>query len=301
MSGVDLVAEGSSTSPGATRVAVVTDSTGYLPDEFVTKYGIDVVPLEVVIAGQAYDEMTEADTGKLADALRRHVPVSTSRPAPEAFARVYEAAHERGCTDVVSVHLSADMSGTVESARLAAAAAELPVHVVDSRVLGLALGFAVASAAEVAMRGGEAGEVAAAAGARAAAASSYFYVDTLEYLRRGGRIGAARALLGSALAVKPLLHIEDGRIGLFEKVRTSTKAILRLEEVAVARAGSAPVDVAVHHLASTGRADALAARLRRRLPALRDLYVREVGAVVGAHVGPGMLGVVIAPHLDAER
>jgi DegV family protein with EDD domain len=193
------------------------------------------------------------------------------------------------------------MSGTVESAQLAAEAAAIPVYVVDSRALGLALGFAAISAAQVALRGGEADEVAAAAQARSAATSSYFYVDTLEYLRRGGRIGAARALIGSALAVKPLLHIDDGRIALFEKVRTSTKAILRLEEVAVACAGAAAVDIAVHHLASMGRAEALAARLRRRLPELRDLYVREVGAVVGAHVGPGMLGVVIAGHLDAAQ
>jgi DegV family protein with EDD domain len=300
MSGADFPERRGGESPEyqPSRITIVTDSTAYLPTDLVEKFGIEVVPLDVVIAGRAFDETTEADTSALAEALRKYEPVTTSRPGPEAFERVYGAAAARGGTAVVSVHLSADISGTVESAKLAAASAGIPVHVVDSRVLGLALGFAVISAAEAAQRGAEPEEVAAAAEARAAATSSYFYLDTLEYLRRGGRIGTARALLGSALAVKPLLHIQDGKIALFERVRTSTRAILRLEELAVARAGSAVVDVAVHHLASAGRADALAARLRRRLPGLRDLHVREVGAVVGAHVGPGMLGVIVAPRPD---
>jgi len=298
MSGADVYEDGGMPSAQTSRVAVVTDSTAYLPSELVAKHGIEVVPLDVVIAGRAFDEMTEADTGKLAEALRRYVPVTTSRPAPDAFARVYGAAAARGCTAVVSVHLSGEMSGTVESARLAARAAEIPVHVVDSGVLGLALGFAVISAAEAAQRGGGPAEVAAAAKARADATSSFFYVNTLEYLRRGGRIGTARALLGSALAVKPLLHIQDGKIGLLERVRTSSRAILRLEELGAAAAGRAPVDLAVHHLASAGRAEALASRLQRRLPGLRDLYVREVGAVVGAHVGPGMLAVIVGPYSD---
>jgi DegV family protein with EDD domain len=121
-------------------------------------------------------------------------------------------------------------------------------------------------------------------------------VDTLEYLRRGGRIGPAAAVLGGALAIKPLLRVVDGRIEPLEKVRTMSRAIARLEEVAVAAAGVGPVDLAVHHLADPDRATALADRLRSRLPAAGDVVVTEVGAVVGAHVGPGMLGVVVAPR-----
>ena len=126
-----------------------------------------------------------------------------------------------------------------------------------------------------------------------------FYVDTLEYLRRGGRIGAAAALLGSALAVKPLLEIVDGRIGTREKVRTAARALSRLEELAVAAAEDRQVDVAVAHLANPDRADALAEHLRRRLAvnlADRDVVVGEVGAVIGAHVGPGMVAVVVSPR-----
>jgi DegV family protein with EDD domain len=277
-------------------VAVVTDSTSYLPAELVRERGIAMVPLQVVIGGTSYDEGADASSGTVAEALRTRQPVTTSRPGPAAFATAYAQAAEAGSTAVVSVHLSAQMSGTVESARLAAKDSPVPVEVVDSESLGMGLGYAVLSAAAVAEAGGTIDEVAEAARKRAAASHAVFYVDTLEHLRRGGRIGAAAALLGSALAVKPLLQMVDGHIEALEKVRTSAKAIARLEEVAVGLAGSGPVDLAVHHLASPDRADQLAARLRDRVPGLGDLYVSEVGAVVGAHVGPGMLAVVVAPR-----
>lgn len=278
------------------RVAVVTDSTSYLPPELVREYGVDVVALQVVIGGTSYDEVDQADTGTLAEALRGRQQVTTSRPGPAAFAAAYQQAADRGCDAVVSVHLSAQMSGTVESARLAAQEAPVPTQVVDSATLGMALGYAVISAAEAAAAGGSADEVAEAASRRAASSTAVFYVDTLEHLRRGGRIGAAAALVGTALAMKPLLRMADGHIEPLEKVRTAAKAIARLEEVAVEAAGSRTVDVAVHHLASHERADSLADRLRERVPGVQRLVVNEVGAVVGAHVGPGMLAVVVAPR-----
>jgi DegV family protein with EDD domain len=163
----------------------------------------------------------------------------------------------------------------------------------------MALGFAVLAAAEAGRDGGhDLDAVAGIAAKRAATASAFFYVDTLEYLRRGGRIGSARALLGSALAMKPILHVADGRVEPLEKVRTSAKAIARLEEIAVERAGGdgSSVEIAVQHLDAADRAEALAARLRDRLPGLDDVTVCEVGAVIGAHVGPGVLGVIVAPR-----
>jgi len=279
----------------AAGVAVVTDSTSYLPAELVAGHGITVVPLQVVIGGRAYDEGGETSSATVAEALRSWTPVTTSRPGPAAFTEAYEAAARRGCDGVVSVHLSSRMSGTVESAQLAAKEAPLRVEVVDSLSLGMGLGYAVLAAARAAAAGGSVDEVTRAARERAEGSAAIFYVDTLEYLRRGGRIGPAAALLGSALAVKPLLHLVDGHIEPLEKVRTSGRAIARLEELAVERAGSGPVDAAVHHLANPDRAAALAERLRDRLPGLGDLLVSEVGAVVGAHVGPGMLAVVVAP------
>jgi DegV family protein with EDD domain len=195
---------------------------------------------------------------------------------------------------VASIHLSGEMSGTVESARLAAADASIPVKVVDSRSIGMALGFAVMTAAETAADGAGLDEVADAAMRRVRATRSLFYVDTLEHLRRGGRIGAAASLLGSALMIKPLLHITDGRIAPLEKVRTASRALARLEEMAVDLAGNRDVDMAVQHVAAATRAAALAAHLRERVPHLHDLHVGEAGPVVGAHVGPGTLGVVVS-------
>lgn len=278
------------------RVAVVTDSTSYLPPELAQEAGVEVVALQVVVDGSSYDEIDSAAGGTLAEALRHHKQVTTSRPGPAAFAAAYAAAAERGCDGVVSVHLSAQMSGTVESARLAAKEAPVPTQVVDSETLGMALGYAVLSAAATAAEGKPLDEVAEAARRRAAASTAVFYVDTLEHLRRGGRIGAAAAFVGTALAMKPLLRMADGHIEPLEKVRTAAKAIARLEEVAVDAAGQRQVDVAVHHLASPDRADALADRLRERVPGLDRLVVTEVGAVVGAHVGPGLLAVVVAPR-----
>lgn len=287
-----------SASGGAGRgtVAIVTDSTSYLPASVIAEHGIRVVPLQVVIGGVAHDEGDAATSATVAEALRSWTPVTTSRPAPAAFLDAYEQAAELGFAGIVSVHLSADMSGTYHSAVLAARDAPVPTRVVDSRSLGMGLGFAVVSAAETAAAGGSVDAVAVAAAKRAAATTAVFYVDTLEHLRRGGRIGAGAALLGSALAVKPLLHLVDGHIEPLEKVRTSARAIARLEEVAVGHAGDAEVDVAVAHLANPDRAQLLADRLRERLPRLGTLHVSEVGAVVGAHVGPGMLSVVVAPR-----
>ncbi len=278
-----------------TGVAVVTDSTAYLPAVLLERQHIRIVPVQVVIGGESFDEGVGVSSDTVAEALRDWRPVTTSRPSPQGFLDAYTRAAEEGADAVVSVHLSGEMSGTLSSAQLAAAESPVPVRVVDSRTLGMAMGFAVVTAAEAAAAGASLDDVVRAAEKRCAASSVFFYVDTLEYLRRGGRIGPAAALLGSALAVKPLLHLVDGRIAPLEKVRTASRALARLEEVAVERAGTGEVDVAVHHLASPARADQLATALRARVPGLRELLVSEVGAVVGAHVGPGMLAVAVAP------
>lgn len=260
------------------------------------RHGITAVPLTVVLGGQALEEGTEISARSLAQALQKRHSVTTSRPSPEVFAATYRAAAGAGADAVVSLHLSAEFSGTYDAALLAAKDAPIPVRVVDTGMVAMALGFCALAAAESAEAGGSLDEVVAAAEKRAAGTSAYFYVDTLEYLRRGGRIGTAQALLGSALAVKPILQLDGGRIEMLEKVRTASKAIARLEEIVAERAGGATVDIAVHHLAAPERAERLAERLRERVPGLADLHVSEVGAVIGAHTGPGLLGAVISPR-----
>ncbi|GAB2767271.1 DegV family protein [Nocardioides salsibiostraticola] len=284
-------------------IAVVTDSTASLPAEVAAEHRIRVVPLQVVIGAESYDEGSEhATPERVADALREYRPVSTSRPAPAALLEAYEEAASMGARQIVSVHLSGDMSGTFEAAQLAARDASVRVLCVDTRQVGVATGYAALAAAQAIGEGRSVDDAADAAERRAAACSSLFYVDTLEYLRRGGRIGAAAALFGGALAVKPLLQIEDGVVGSLEKVRTSGRALARLEELAVRAAEEADggqVDVCVAHLANPERADQLTERLTERLAdnlSGRDVWCGELGAVLGAHVGPGMIAVCVAPR-----
>jgi DegV family protein with EDD domain len=276
------------------RVHVVTDSTAGLSAFEVLRHPLTVVPLQVVIGGTSYDDGATS-SNVVAEALRTFTPVSTSRPAPQSFADTYARCAAEGAEAVVSIHLSGDMSGTVEAAMIGAKESPIPVQVIDSRSLGMGLGFPVLAAARAAAAGDDQVGVEAAARARMAAVSSFFYVDTLEYLRRGGRIGAARALLGTALAVKPLLTVSDGRIVPLEKVRTSSRAIARLADIAVQRAGDGQVELAVQHLANPDKAQTLADGLAECLHC-DEVVLREVGAVIGAHVGPGMLAVVVAPR-----
>jgi DegV family protein with EDD domain len=278
-------------------VAVVTDSTAYLPQELIDGYGIHVVPLYVVLAGRSGREGVDITPDDVARALAvRGATVSTSRPTPGDFVAAYRKALAQGADRIVSIHLSSELSSTSDAARLAASQiGEHIVTVIDARSAAMGTGFAVLAAARSAAAGADAAEVARAARETAAATRTLFVVDTLEHLRRGGRIGSATAVLGSALAVKPVLHVQDGRVVPMEKVRTTTRALNRLVQRVVEGAGQGPVSVAVHHLAAADRAERLAADLRDRLPQLRELHISELGAAVGAHVGPGAVGAVVAP------
>jgi DegV family protein with EDD domain len=278
-------------------VAVVTDSTAYLPTELVERYGIEVVPLYVVLPGRSGREGRDIGPAEVAAAMNtRGQQVSTSRPTPGDFVAAYRRCLANGADRIVSVHLSADLSGTWDAARLAAGqVGEHVVSVIDSRATAMGTGFAVLAAARAAGEGADADAVADAARDTAAATSTLFVVDTLEHLRRGGRIGAAAAVLGSALAVKPVLHVVEGKVVPLEKVRTTARAFNRLVQRTVETAGDGPASIAVHHLAAPERAERLAAELRERLPKLRELYVSELGAAIGAHVGPGAVGVVVVP------
>jgi len=277
-------------------VAVVTDSTAYLPTGVANERHIWVVPLEVRLGDRVGREGVDIDAATISAALvDRNIEVQTSRPNPAEFAACYHAALAGGADAVVSVHLSRKLSGTWEAARVAAKEVGPDrVRVVDSRAAGMGLGYAVLAATDAADAGAGAAAVEAAAADVAARCRVFFCVDTLDRLRRGGRIGATAALVGTALAVKPLLHVIGGRIVPLEKVRTTARAAQRLIELAVHTAGDGPADVAVHHLGAPGRADDLVARLHERLPGAR-LLVSEVGAVIGAHVGVGLLGVVVVP------
>ncbi len=277
------------------NVAVLTDSTSALPAEVIEKYGIHVVPLRVHLGSGSAVDGAEIHGSDVAAALREKVVVTTSRPAPAEFAAAYQQCLDEGAKHVVSIHLAAALSGTWESATLAAQDfGHGVVRVVDSRATGMGLGFAVPR-----RRGGLLSTVRRAAEVQGAAVrvidrtKVLFYVDTLEYLRRGGRVGTAASFLATSLAVKPLLQMVDGRVVPLEKVRTSSKAIARLVALTTAAAGDGPVDLAVHHLDAPERAAAVAEQLRATVGQAGEIQVSELGAVIGAHLGPGAIGTVV--------
>jgi DegV family protein with EDD domain len=276
-------------------VTVVTDSTAYLPPEL--SEGVLVVPLRVAMGQRSGLDRIEVSVDDVSQALLAKQLVTTSRPTPTEFAATYERALAAGADHIVSMHISAALSGTWESAVLAAQDFGYgTVRVLDSRSTGAALGFAVVAAAAVARAGGTAAQVQDAAVSTIDRTRTHFYVDTLEYLRRGGRVGAAAALLATSLSVKPLLHMLDGQIMPMEKVRTSAKAIARLVALTEAATGGRPADIAVQHVSAPDRAEAVVAQLRAELPQLRELYVADAGAVISAHLGPGGLGTVVLKH-----
>ncbi|WP_168581729.1 DegV family protein [Gephyromycinifex aptenodytis] len=284
-------------------LALVTDSTAYLPAELLQQYRVAVVPLRVACEEREYREGIDLGREELVSILRKGRRLTTSRPSPVVLYEAYERLAAQGATHIVSAHLSGELSGTCDAAELAARSSSVPVTVVDSRSMGMGLGFAVLAGARAIEAGGDAQQVAQVVGDQARRARLLFYVNTLEYLRLGGRIGAASALLGSALAVKPLLCLQSGRIEPVEKLRTAGRAVARLTDLAVQMVESdghdGPVEVAVHHIDAPERAERLAGTLRERVGGCLGqgaVPVIEIGAVAAAHLGPGALAVVVSPH-----
>jgi len=273
------------------HVHVVTDSTASLPPEGSPR--LSAVPLHVVVGDESFLEGVGITADDVAAHLAAGRRLTTSQPSPRAFAAAYAAAAEAGAREVVSVHLSGELSGTVHAAALAAVDAPVPVRVVDSRTVAMGLGFAARAGAEAALDGADVDAVARRVLAVADTSRAVFLVDSLDHLRRGGRLGAAAAALGTVLGVRPLLAVRDGRIEVVQKVRTKAAAVERLTSVAVDSAGRrrAPV-LAVHHVGDEEGARRLADDLGGRTGL--DVTVTTVSAVLGAHVGPGVLAVVVA-------
>src|SRR5215211_3702526 len=240
-------------------VAVVTDSTSSLAATVANRAGVVLIPLNVIIDGQSRPE-TEVEPGLVAAALRNGTRVTTSSPGRQAFGATYDGLAEAGYRAVVSVHLSAKLSATCQAAQAAARGAPLPVMVIDSGSIGMVTGFAALSGASCARGGGRAEDVAAMVRTRAELTTIYFAVDNLEYLGRSGRIKTRAAMIGSALSVKHILTIAGGEIRPYERVRTTSKALARLEELSVSAVGRAAarnrgVDIALHHLDHRGIAE----------------------------------------------
>ncbi|MFD6136960.1 DegV family protein [Isoptericola sp. NPDC060257] len=274
-------------------VRVVTDSTACLPATDDGALAPVVVPLLVVAGDESWREGVDVTPEEVAARIAAGERLSTSQPTPAEFAGVYRDLAADGARAVVGVHLSGALSGTVEVAAGAGQRAMIPVQAVDSRTVAMALGFAALEAARCAAEGHDAATVAARARQVAESSTTVFLVDSLDHLRRGGRLSAPAAALGTALGVRPILGMRDGVIEMTQRVRTRRAATDRLVEVAVRRAETCErPGVAVHHLGVPERAGELAARLAAETGA--EPVVTPVSAVLGAHVGTGALAVVVA-------
>ncbi|MEE2033056.1 DegV family protein [Rhodococcus chondri] len=268
-------------------VVVVTDSSCCLDPEMVERYDIRVVPLHVIVEGRELREGVDELPEDLSS-------VTTSGPSPAELSEIYARALDDSDGDgVVAVHLSRLLSGTWEAARVAADTVDGPVRLVDSRNTAMGLGFAALEAAKAARGGADLTEVHDRAVTVAAAARTLLVVDRLDHLRRGGRIGTATALLGTALAMKPVLHLVEGKLVLREKTRTMTKAMTKLVDCVVDEA-SPDALIAVHHRKAPERARLLTEQIAARLPDASEIALSELDAVLGAHVGPGAVGVVVS-------
>ncbi|HKS47219.1 MAG TPA: DegV family protein [Amycolatopsis sp.] len=276
------------------HVAVVTDSTASLPDELARQWGIKVVQLQLNVDDQTDDE-NRFDRGELYTALSAGRRVTTSPPDPGAFFWAYQDAVSAGANAVVSLHLSERMSATVRVARQAAEQIRIPVYTLDSGTTGMSLGFAALSAARAAGAGARVSRVVEAAERRILGSSELIYLDTLEYLRRGGRIGAAAALIGTAFSIKPLLTVTGGEVAPLARVPGARRALARLVDLTTERAKSRPVELAVSCFKQSGRELSLVEQLRERIPDEREVLIVEASTVIGAHTGPGALSITVSP------
>ncbi len=282
--------------------AVVTDTTAYLPDELVDRHGIRRVSLYVAIDGvqRRESEIGASEYGEFFERLRASEGgATTSQPSVGDFRAVYEPLLDAG-HEIASIHISAGISGTCQAALQARQqlAGEgrggERIHVFDSRSGCGGQGLMVLAAARAAERGASAEEALAAAGRLRDALKMWFAIDTLEYLRRGGRIGAAQAWLGSALQIKPILTLEE-EITPVERVRTRRRAFERLVEYARSRHADGADAWVVQHIHDAEAAGRLIEECRR-IFGREPVFVSEIGPVIGAHIGPGLLGVGAVPY-----
>ncbi|NLU84046.1 DegV family protein [Rhodococcus sp. HNM0569] len=271
-------------------VVLVTDSSASIPPATAHELGIHVAPLHVLVGDRDLRDGIDDIPSDLSSA-------TTSGAAPGELEEVYGRALEASGGDgVLAVHLSRQLSGTWKAGTVAADAFAGQVRLVDSRAVALGLGFPVVAAARAARAGMGIDDLFDRTVAHLTESRVFVTVDRLDQLRRGGRIGTAAALLGTALSMKPVLHLDDGRLQLLEKTRTSTKALAKMIDRVVAAVHERPVSLAVQHVLGDEHADFVADELRTRVGTAVDLVVCDIGAVLAAHVGAGAVGVAVSPE-----
>lgn len=278
------------------RTALVTDSTSNLSHDLAAEHHIYMAPLYVVWGDESLKDgidLTEPELfGRLSESS--DIP-KTSQVSPQDFATMFEEARSAEQADeVVCGVLSSDLSGTYASAMQAKDMVDFPVHVVDTRQTSWALGFTMLAAARARDAGAGPDDIVGVIEETARRTHLVFTIESLEYLHRGGRIGSASRLLGSALNIKPVLELKDGIVSPGDKVRTRKRAVDHLLKMAVAPAGGRPVvRLAVIHGGVADEAQALLEKAVETFKPPHETYLSFVTAVLGVHVGPGALGIIV--------
>jgi len=282
------------------EIAVVTDSSACLPAELVRQYEIEVIPFGLIWDNEVYlDGISITPEEFYHRFAHSSTYPTTSQPSPQDFLSVYtRLVQERGVEGIVSIHIPEEVSGTIAQARLAAQEmAPFPVRVIDSRMATIAEGFVVLAAARAAAAGGGLEEVVAAAEAAIPRVNFYATLTTLEHVHRGGRIGQAAALLGSRLRLHPILHLRHGRVAVAGVVRSRRRARERMLELMAKQVGDASVRASVFHADALAEAEQLAEVMQARFHPI-EFYITEFTPVMGAHTGPGVIG--LAYHVEKE-
>lgn len=271
-------------------VRIVTDSNCDLPEGVIEAYGISVVPLHITIGAKSYLDGVEMSRQAFYEGLPRFAfHPTTSVPSPGEFYEVYERLAAQGATQLLSIHISESLSAVTNSARLAAEETDVAVTVFDSGNLTLGTGLQVLAAAQAAAEGRTVDEIVAMLEERVARTYSFAVLDTLEFLRRSGRLSRFQSGLGALLQIKPLLRVHAGEIEM-ERVRTAKQAVERLLELV--RDLGPLEEVALVHTHAPERVQALRQRAEHLFPQGSAPLVTEVTPVIGAHVGPGAVGLV---------
>jgi DegV family protein with EDD domain len=273
------------------KVAVVTDSVANLPPELVERYSITVIPLLVAFGQKVFRDGVDMTSAQFYRRLRedKHLP-TTSTPSMGDFLSLFHRL-TREAEAIACIHLAHEFSGTVAIAEeVGQSFKEVPVRVVDSRSAAMAEGFVVLEAARIAAEGADLAAVVVRARGMIPRVNLVVMLDTLKYLYRGGRIGPAARLMGSALQFKPVLSVENGVVDALERPRTWAKAVRRILEIMATRVRGRPVHAAIVHADALDKAE----QLRQKVASLfncRELYVTDLTPVMGTHAGPGVLGV----------
>ncbi len=276
------------------QVVVVTDSTAYIPDEALDGLSIPVIPLWLIWGDERYRDGVDIEPEAFYQLLRERDTIpSTSQPSVGEFVEFYRRVAEEHKTDtIVGAYISSKISGTVASAEAAVAQVpELSITVIDSFSTSMGLAFVALAAAREAAAGGSVTDAVAAAESVRSRLTVLFAVDTLEYLHKGGRIGGAKRFLGTMLNVKPLLHLNDGSVEAMGQVRTKRRAITEMLNTAEERVGGDDMaEVGVIDIDSPEERDMVAEEVKRRF-GVSQVYQNTVSPVIGAHAGPGTVGI----------